>query len=277
MVREVNSDGLDMPWWPEDYESLALDVFERHRPEKARVAGFSSIVAHHEHFALGHRHWSKGAGVGQAWVEVRLLLTLAIHKEHPVLNRNFVSWQTYNALYQILLATLGAIPNALEDYDVVPLGFMEAVDELVDKNPVAYLKRWDHALRRDVESLDDERAYEAEDESEGDEEYNQKLHQAPALSWQVPYLGILRHGASNLSSAWVAHTHSYTTHSYSTLGDSGQFPRRLPLETVWKLETGPILKPHEWADRNQQALFSRLLVLPETTFNEPSSYFPDSL
>src|SRR5215218_765550 len=115
----------------------------------------------------------------------------------------------------------------LLNYDVVPLGFMEAVDELVDENPVAYLKRWDHALRRDVESLDDERAYEAEDESEGDEEYNQKLHQAPALSWHVPSLGILRHGASNLSSAWVAHTHSY-----STLGDSGQFPRRLPLERV---------------------------------------------
>src|SRR5215213_3427405 len=127
---------------------------------------------------------------------------------------------------------------------------MEAVDELVDENPVAYLKRWDHALRWDVESLDDERAYEAEDESEGDEEYNQKLPEAPALSWQVPSLGILRHGASNLSSAWVAHTHSYTT-----LGDSGQFPRRLPLETVWKLETGPILKSHERADRNQPAIF----------------------
>ena len=261
-----------MPWWPEDYESLALDVFERHRPKKARVAGVSSIVAHQEHFALGHRHWSKGAGVGQAWVNVGLLLTLTIHKEHPVLNRDFVSWQPYNTLYQILLATLGAIPNALEDYDVVPLGFMEAVDELIDENPVAYLKRWDHALRRDVESLDDERAYEAEDESEGDEEYNQKLPEAPALSWQVPSLGILRHGASNLSSAWVAHTHSY-----STLGDSGQFPRRLSLETVWKLETGPILKSHERADRNQQALFSRLLVMPETTFNEPSSYFIGSL
>ncbi len=50
----------------------------------------------------------------------------------------------------------------------------------------------------------------------------------------------------------------------------------LPKETVWKIDTGPILKSHKRADRYQQPLFSRL-VLPETTFNEPSSYFPDSL
>src|SRR5829696_5210201 len=50
----------------------------------------------------------------------------------------------------------------------------------------------------------------------------------------------------------------------------------LPRETVWKIETGPILKSHERTGRDQQALFSHL-VLPETTFNEPSSYSPDSL
>jgi hypothetical protein len=47
-------------------------------------------------------------------------------------------------------------------------------------------------------------------------------------------------------------------------------------ETVWKSKTAPILESHERADRDQQALY-RLLMLPETTFNEPSSYFPDSL
>ena len=47
-------------------------------------------------------------------------------------------------------------------------------------------------------------------------------------------------------------------------------------ETVWKLGIGLILKSHEREDRDQQALFGRR-VLPETTFNEPSSYFPDSL
>src|SRR5919112_658954 len=50
----------------------------------------------------------------------------------------------------------------------------------------------------------------------------------------------------------------------------------LPLETVWKVETVTILESHEWADRDQQALFGHLM-LPETTFNKPSSYFPDSL
>src|ERR671920_61799 len=258
MVREVISDELDMHWRPEDYESLALDVFERHRPEKARVTRVSSIVAHQEHFALGHRQWSKGAGVGQAWVNVGLLLTLTIHKKHPVLNRDFVSWQPYNTLYQILLATLGAIPNTLEDYDVVPLGFMEAVDELVDKNPVAYLKRWDHALRRDVESFDDERAYEAEDQSEGDEEYNQKLHQASALSWRVPSLGILRHGASNLSSAWVAYTLVYHVRRFWAVSE--KIVLRDCVET--RNRPYPEVSP---AGRSESALFSRLLVLPETT------------
>ena len=122
-----------MPRWPEDYESFALDVFQRHRPEKARVKGVSSIVAHHKHLVLGDCRWIRGASVGEAWVEVGLLLTLAIHKEHPILNQDFVSWQPYNALYQVLLATLGATLKALEDYEVVPLGLMEAVDELVTK------------------------------------------------------------------------------------------------------------------------------------------------
>ena len=47
-------------------------------------------------------------------------------------------------------------------------------------------------------------------------------------------------------------------------------------ETVWKVKIVPIVESDERADRNQQALFGHL-TLPETTFNEPSSYFPDSL
>ena len=50
----------------------------------------------------------------------------------------------------------------------------------------------------------------------------------------------------------------------------------MPRETVWKIETVTILDSHEWADRDQQALFGHLM-LPETTFNKPSSYCPDSL
>ena len=136
-------------------------------------------------------------------INVGLLLTLAIHKEDPVSNRNFVSWQPYNALYQILLATLGATLNALEDYDVVALGLIEAVDELADEKALANLKGWDHALRRDVEGLDDERAYEAKDQREGDEEYNQELQQQPpARSEEALSLGIAsRRRACNLSPA----------------------------------------------------------------------------
>ena len=50
----------------------------------------------------------------------------------------------------------------------------------------------------------------------------------------------------------------------------------LPIETVWKIGTGPIVESLERADRDQQALFGHL-VLPETTLAEPSGYFPDSL
>jgi hypothetical protein len=54
--------------------------------------------------------------------------------------------------------------------------------------------------------------------------------------------------------------------------------RTLPtsLETVWKIEAGPVLKSHERADWYQQALLGHFVLL-ETTFNEPSCYFPDSL
>jgi hypothetical protein len=55
-----------------------------------------------------------------------------------------------------------------------------------------------------------------------------------------------------------------------------EFPRRHLRETVWKIRIFPILEFHKRADIDQQPLFGHL-TLPETTFNEPSSYFPDSL
>jgi hypothetical protein len=55
-----------------------------------------------------------------------------------------------------------------------------------------------------------------------------------------------------------------------------RFPRRQLLETVWKIKIVRIVESHERAERDQQALFGHL-TLPESTFNEPSSYFPDSL
>jgi hypothetical protein len=55
-----------------------------------------------------------------------------------------------------------------------------------------------------------------------------------------------------------------------------EFPRRPLLETVWKIKIVRIVESHERAERDQQALFGHL-TLPETTFNEPSSYFPNSL
>jgi len=158
------SDELDVPWWPEDHERLTLYVLQGNRPDEARVARVGPVVTHHEDLALGHHRRAEGTRIRGSFVNVGLLLALAVDKECPVLNRDFVSWQPYNALYQILLATLGATLDALEDYDVVPLGRVKAVDEFVDENSISYLKGRDHALRRDPEGLQDERAYEAENE-----------------------------------------------------------------------------------------------------------------
>jgi hypothetical protein len=49
----------------------------------------------------------------------------------------------------------------------------------------------------------------------------------------------------------------------------------LPRETVWKIETGPIVEPYGRAKRDQNALFGRL-TLPETIFVEFFRDFPDS-
>jgi hypothetical protein len=126
----------------------------------------------------------------------------------PVLNRDFISWEPYDALYQVLLAALGATLHALEDYDIVPLGRVEAMDKLVDEDSISYLKGRDHALGRDPEGLQDERAYEAEDQGEGNEEYDQELHQSLGILGRVLFLfGILiRQCGSNLRPAWLAYT-----------------------------------------------------------------------
>jgi len=192
-------------WGPENYESLALYILEGNRPDEARVEGVSPIVAHHKDLTFGYHHRTKGASIWGLLVNVGLLLTFAVHEEHAVLNLDFVSWQSYNPLYQILLVTLGATLDALEHYDVVPLGLVEVVDESIDEEPIFYFKGRYHALRRDPESLYEERAYETEDQSEGGEEYDpeldQALEQALGLWGYGLSFGIVRHRASNLSAA----------------------------------------------------------------------------
>src|SRR5215217_2156016 len=174
---------------PEDRERLALDALDGRRSEKARVAGVGPVVAQNNDHAFRHSHRVEGAAgdlvldVGPP--DVGLLQTLEVHIYVAVVESDMVPRQPYHALYQVLLAVLGA----LEDDDVAPLGLGEAVDELVDEYPVSDLERRDHALRRDVESLEDVRAHEAEDQGEGDDEYDQELHEAPAFFGRAALLG----------------------------------------------------------------------------------------
>src|SRR5918993_249163 len=203
------SDEPDLPWWPKDHERLTLYVLQGNRPDVARVAGVGPVITHHEHLVLGHHRRPEGTRIRGSFVNVGLLLAFAVDEERPVLNRDFVSWQPYDALYQILLAALGGTLHALEDYDVVPLGRVEAIDELVDEDSISYLKGRDHALRRDPEGLQDERAYEAEDQGEGDEEDDQELDQTVLGLWGrmlLSLLVILTGRDSTPSPAWLAYT-----------------------------------------------------------------------
>jgi hypothetical protein len=207
------SDEPDVPWWPEDHERLTLYVLQGNRPDIARVAGVGPVVTHHEDLALWHHRPPEGTRIRGLFVNVGLFLAFAVDEERPILNRDFISGQPYDALYQILLAPLGATLFALEDYDVVPLGRVEAIDELVDEDSISYLKGGDHALRRDPEGLQDERAYEAEDQGEGDEEDDQELDQPVLGLWgrMMSLLVILGRYDSTPSPDWLAYTPSYTT------------------------------------------------------------------
>jgi hypothetical protein len=226
------SDEPDVPWWPEDHERLTLYVLQGNRSDVARVAGVGPVVAHHEDLALWHHRRPEGTRIGGLFVNVGLLLAFAVDEERPVLHRDFVSWKPYDALYQILLAPLGATLEALEDYDVVPLGRVEAVDELVDENSISYLKGRDHALRRDPEGLQDERAYEAEDQGEGDEQDDQELDQPVLGLWgRMLSLSVIpRRRDSTPSPAWLAHTPSYTTAQKYPRGASEKTTSRNGLE-----------------------------------------------
>ncbi len=83
---------------------------------------------------------------------------------------DIVPFYSHHALDErIVLSVLRAI-DAFEDDDVAPLWLCEAVDELVGDNPVANFESWDHALRRDAESLKDKRSYEAKDQRDRDED-----------------------------------------------------------------------------------------------------------
>jgi hypothetical protein len=98
-------------------------------------------------------------------VKVRFFLLLAVHVEDAALHLDLVPRDTHHALDERLVVVL---VDAVEDDDVPPLGFGEAVDELVRQDPVADLQRRHHALGRNAVRLDDVGAHEAEDQHERD-------------------------------------------------------------------------------------------------------------
>src|SRR5918994_6705125 len=172
---------LEYPYmrrWPEDHERLALDVLYGHGAEEARVARVGPVVPHHENLPFRYpRRAVRSAVQGPTVSDVGLLLWLAVHVQHAVDDRHPISRRADDAFDQVFPIAL----HALKDDDVATLGLPEAVDELVDEDPVADLQRRYHALRRYVERFENERPDEAEDQGEGDHEYDQELEKSPTL------------------------------------------------------------------------------------------------
>jgi hypothetical protein len=163
-------------------ERLALDVLDRHRAEEARVARVGAVVPHREDTSLRDHRRAEEARVGELLVHVGLVLDLAVDGELTVADGYLVALDGYYPLDQVVPAAIFVGLDALEDDHVSALGVLEAVDEFVDEHPVADFERRDHAPRRDVKRLDDERPDEPEDEREGDEQDEEELQEpAPTL------------------------------------------------------------------------------------------------
>src|SRR3990170_8232278 len=163
----------DARWRPEGRERFALYVLDGNRPEDTRVGRVRPVVPHHEDLPLGQPRRAKEAVVRDPVVEVGFILRLLVHAQHATTNRDAVPRYGHDALYQVLLPTV----HALEDHHVAPLGLGEAVDELVHEDPVSHQQCRHHALRGDIESFEDEGAHEAEDQGEGNYQYDQELHE----------------------------------------------------------------------------------------------------
>ncbi len=162
---------------PEDHKRLALYTFYGNRPKKARVARVAPVVPHHKDLAGRHLNRTVIATIWERVVDVRLFPAFVVHKEHTVADPDLISRHAHDALYQLFPIAL----DTLEDNYITPLRLREAIDKLVDKDPVTDLKGWDHALCRYVESLDDEGSNKAEHQSEGNQQYNKKLKEPSAL------------------------------------------------------------------------------------------------
>src|SRR5918997_2406248 len=162
---------------PEAQEGLALYVLLGQGAEDAGVRRVGPVVAHHEDVVLRDRGRGEKGPVGELLVRVGLLLGLPVHDEAPGADRYPVAGEADDALYEVRILVV----YALEDNDVPALGLGEAVDKLVHEDAVVYLERRDHAAGGDPERLHHEGPDKAEDEGEGDDEYDEVLEDAPAL------------------------------------------------------------------------------------------------
>src|SRR3712207_742449 len=162
---------------PEAQEGLALYVLLGQGSEDPGVRRVGPIVAHHEDVVLRDSSRGEEARVGELLVREGLLLGLPVHDEASRADRHPVPRKGDHPLNKVRVRVV----DALEDDDVAPLGFREAVDKLVHEHAVVYLERGDHAPRGDPERLDHEGPHEAEDQRERDDEYDEVLDDAPAL------------------------------------------------------------------------------------------------
>src|SRR5918998_3408524 len=172
---------------PEGRERLALDVLDGHGAEEARVARVGPVVPHHEDLPLRHPRRAEEAAVREQHRHcVGFIREVAVHTQFAVAYPDPVTRHRYDAFNQLVVGL-----QAVEDYDVPPLGLQKAVDKSVDEDSIADLQRRYHALRRNPERLNHERPENAEDDYERHDENDPVLREAarPAL---LPATGAAR-------------------------------------------------------------------------------------
>ncbi len=169
-VKEAQRIGPTSVEGPEAEHRPAVDVLLRHLAPAAAVVAAAAVVPEHEVVALADLRRREAVDVPEALGQVRLARRHAVHHEPPRPDLDQVSGKPHHALDEGHRGVTG-VP---EHHHVPSLDRMEAVDELVDHDPLAVEEKGFHARALHPESLGDESDQE-EAEEDGDREVVEEL------------------------------------------------------------------------------------------------------
>lgn len=198
LMNDANTTGR-----PEHEHSLADDPLARNGPPVAAIVAVVTVVAHDEVLVRSKGHGTAGRIScvapflhGFGYVRFVLRNIVDVQPQHALfisLNLDLVTRESYKAFNQDIFRLVLRIGLLLgtEDDDVEALGVADSIGQLVDKQMVmAAIRirdtRWRyaalmtaqgglHGLRRNVERLHEERAYQQEHKDARDDERLREL------------------------------------------------------------------------------------------------------